>query len=81
MAAWLITAYYMAWFTIWFGCLFVACWAWRERQSLPDAGSVLLRRHAVPLAAGAAVFAIAAIPFLTVYLPKAHETGSTAMRR
>lgn len=75
MATWLLTAYYMAWFTIWFACLFVACWAWRERRTLPGTGLASLRRHAVPLATGAVVFAIAAIPFLTVYLPKAHETG------
>lgn len=71
MAAWLITAYYVAWFTLWFACLFVACLLWGERRTLPSA----LRRHIAPLAAGAAVFVIAAVPFLALYLPKARETG------
>lgn len=75
LAAWLITAYYMAWFTIWFACLFCACWLWEARRGLPHVALAVLRRHGIPLAAGAATFALAAAPFLAVYLPKARETG------
>lgn len=75
IAAWLITAYYMAWFAIWFGCLFVACWLWSRRYAGIEGVIEVVRGHLVPFTVGAIGFAIAAIPFLSVYLPKARETG------
>lgn len=71
MAAWLLTSYYMAWFTIFSSCLFVTCWIvlsgdWRLH---------VIRRHAVTIACGCGAFAVFAVPFLAVYLPKVHETG------
>lgn len=75
MAAWLITAYYMAWFTLWFGCVFVLCWLVASGNWRPAKAFALCRAHAVTLAVCFVVFAIAAIPFLTVYLPKAGESG------
>lgn len=78
LAAWLFTAFYMAWFTIFFGAVFVLCWAvlsgrWRPMALL----RVVVRHHRV-LEVGGIVFAVAVIPFLTVYLPKARETGGQA---
>lgn len=75
MAAWLLTSYYMAWFTIFSACLFVACWslltgAWRPRAAL-----TLVRRHAGTLLSGGIAFAVSVVPFLAVYLPKMRETG------
>ena len=71
MGAWLLTAYYMAWFTLFSACLFVACWIvltgdWRLR---------IVRRHAVTIACGGGAFVICTLPFLAVYLPKVRETG------
>lgn len=75
MAAWLLTSYYMAWFTIFSACLFAACWLamtglWRPRRLW-----VFLRFHAGTLVCGGASFLLFIVPFLAVYLPKLHETG------
>jgi hypothetical protein len=71
MAAWLLTSYYMAWFTIFSACLFVACWIvlrgdWRV---------LVVRRHLATIACGGGAFVVFALPFLAVYLPKVRETG------
>ena len=71
MGAWLLTAYYMAWFTLFSACLFAACWIilsgdWRLG---------IVRRHAVTIACGGGAFVVCALPFLAVYLPKVRETG------
>ncbi|MBX3593731.1 MAG: hypothetical protein KF783_04565 [Sphingomonas sp.] len=75
MGAWLLTAYYMAWFTLWFACLFVLSWsivtgAWRPARAIG-----LIRAHGGTIATGIGTFAIAVVPFLSVYLSKAQETG------
>lgn len=75
MAAWLITAYYMAWFTLWFACVFTLCWLIVSGNWRPAAALALLRRHGATFAVCFAVFAAAVIPFLSVYLPKAGESG------
>ena len=75
MAAWLITAYYMAWFTLWFACVFVLCWLITSGHWRPAMLLILLRRHGATLAVCCLVFAIAVLPFLSVYLPKASESG------
>lgn len=75
IAAWLLTAYYMAWFTIFSAALFVACWCVLSDRWRPAAALALARRHAVTLLCGAGAFAILVLPFLAIYLPKAGETG------
>ncbi|WP_232089573.1 hypothetical protein [Sphingomonas sp. HMP6] len=75
LAAWLFTAFYMAWFTIFFGAVFAVCWAVTGGRWRPIALLRVIVRHHLVLEVGGIVFAIAVIPFLTVYLPKARETG------
>ncbi|WP_353205654.1 hypothetical protein [Sphingomonas sp.] len=78
LAAWLFTAFYMAWFTIFFGAIFALCWVVMSGQWRPMALLRVVVRHNAVLEVGGIVFAIAAIPFLSVYLPKARETGGQA---
>jgi len=75
MAAWLLTAYYMAWFTIFSAGLFAVCWCVLSGNWRPAALVRLARDHAGTLACAAGAFAILIIPFLSVYLPKVGETG------
>lgn len=80
MAAWLITAYYFAWFCAYFAGFFLLFWL-RETGRLNPRAMLALARHALPmLVAPAAVFAVACIPFLMVYLPKVAETGGQPFR-
>ncbi len=75
LAAWLFTAFYMAWFTIFFGAIFAVCWVALSGQWRPLALLRVVVRHHAVLEVGGIVFALAVIPFLSVYLPKARETG------
>ncbi len=76
MAAWLITAYYFAWFSAYFAGFFLLFWL-RETGQLNPRAILALARKALPmLVAPAVVFALACIPFLMVYLPKVAETGA-----
>lgn len=76
MAAWLITAYYFAWFSAYFSGFFLLFWA-RETGRLNPRALLAVGLRALPmLVAPALVFAVACIPFLMVYLPKVAETGA-----
>lgn len=75
IAAWLMTSYYMAWFTLFSAGLFVVCWAAITGHWRAGAAVALLRRHAGTLACGAGAFALLIVPFLALYLPKIRETG------
>ncbi len=79
LAAWLLTSYYMAWFTLFSACLYCACWAVVTRTWRPGDWIALLRRHAGTILAGVATFAVAILPFLRLYLPKVRETGGEAV--
>lgn len=79
MAAWLMTSYYMAWFTIFSACLFLLCWGVMTGQARPAAAFALVRRHAGTIAVGFAAFAVLILPFLIVYLPKMRETGGEGL--
>jgi hypothetical protein len=75
MASWLLTAYYMAWFTIFFSAVFALCWIlitghWRPRPLLR-----LAMRYNIMVESGSVAFFVALIPFLIAYLPKIRETG------
>lgn len=76
MAAWLLTAYYMAWFTLFFALLLVLCWLWAQGRGAPRAAWALIREHRVTLAICGVAFVLCVLPFLSVYLPKARETGA-----
>jgi hypothetical protein len=75
MSAWLVTAYYMAWFTL----FFLSCATLLGVLSSP--GAVLRGVRTLPgrgwagVAAVASVFAAGIVPFLALYLPKARMTG------
>lgn len=70
--AWLLTGFYMAWFTAFFSALVLFAAA-----SLGAAGRWRGWRpvRVWPLIPIAAAFALSSLPFLIVYLPKARETG------
>ena len=74
-AAWLMTAYYTAWFFFLITLAFSIAWLFfvpAETRRLLWAG---LRREILPLVLLAGLFALAVLPFLLLYLPKAAETG------
>ena len=75
MAAWFLTAYYPAWFTMFFGSILALCWLWKTGQIAPRKMLALIRRHVVTLAVTGLVFGLCIIPFLMVYLAKLAETG------
>jgi hypothetical protein len=71
----LMTGYYMAWYAAWLGAALLACW-------LVTAGKARRRRllgmlrAAWPVLAALGGFAVVVnLPFLSLYLPKARETG------
>lgn len=75
LCAWLMTSYYMAWFTLFSGCLFLLCWGLATENWRPAAVARLVRAHVGTFLYGAVTFAILLLPFLHVYLPKMRETG------
>ena len=75
MAGWLLTAYYMAWFTIFFTAVFVLCWMITAGQWRPRSLLRLAIRYNSIVEIGGIAFFLALIPFLIVYLPKIQETG------
>jgi hypothetical protein len=78
IAAWLITAYYMAWFTIFSACLFSVCWFVLSGNWRPTRLFRFGRRHGLTILSTACAFLVLILPFLSVYLPKARETGGEA---
>lgn len=75
MAAWLLTTYYMAWFTLFFVlCMVAVSVLTRPRSALAHLRAVSPRGW-VALAVIAGVFAVGILPFLSLYLPKAAATG------
>jgi hypothetical protein len=79
--AWLLTAFYMAWFALLFGfvlavvALPIAGWA-QVRAAL-----MLCWRRRWQCAAVVAVTGLAIVPFLIVYLPKLAETGGQSWEK
>jgi hypothetical protein len=74
-AAWLLTAFYMAWFFAFFSAFAALSSAVLTGRAGLRAAFETARRNWVPLAIVCAAFVLAALPFLSVYLAKAHETG------
>ena len=75
MAAWLLTAFYMAWFTLFFTAVLALCWLFTSGPRPLHRAAGLVRAQFVTLAVIGAVFLLCALPFLLVYLPKVRETG------
>jgi len=72
---WLMTGFYLAWFTFYFimiGCIFWFCALGRGRVAVLRQ---VIRDHARTGLIFGAAFLIAIVPFLIVYLPKLRETG------
>ena len=80
LSAWLLTAYYMAFFFTLFLCLTAATWAVGSRRAGRAAFLAQARAVRGPLLGVAAVQLVTLIPFLTVYLPKLRETGGQGLR-
>jgi hypothetical protein len=75
MSAWLLTAYYMAWFTLFFLCIFTLLGVLTNPRAAVLWVRGLTRPCWISMATVAAVFAVSALPFLILYLPKAGASG------
>ena len=73
-SAWLMTAFYMAWLLgLYAAVLLLAAFA--TRPEVRWRLSAVLRREWRAVSAIAVFFAVAVVPFLSLYLPKAGESG------
>lgn len=75
LGLWLITAFYFAWFTIYFAVALAVCWLWSTGQWRLNSFMLLTRTHWRTLGVFIGASVIAAFPFLYVYVPKRMETG------
>ncbi len=71
----LMTGFYMAWYFAWCGGAMLLAWLVVAGRPARRRLLAALRAQAVPLAAIGALAVVAELPFLTLYLPKAAETG------
>jgi hypothetical protein len=71
----LMTGFYMAWYFAWCGGAMLMAWLVVAGRPARRRLLAALRAQAVPLAAIGALAVVAELPFLTLYLPKAAETG------
>jgi hypothetical protein len=74
-AAWLMTTYYMAWYFFYFTAVLLVLLAWLSGRDAIAAWLAAARRQMLPLVALAATGVLAILPFLSLYLPKASESG------
>jgi hypothetical protein len=77
-AAWLLTAFYMAWFFAFFGVFLLATLLVMGGKPALDMLKLAMRDNRKPLLIIGAVTAASLVPFLIVYLPKSNETGMRA---
>lgn len=80
MAAWLSTGFYLAWFTLWFVLVVLLCWAGVNGNWRPKRAIALIRPHWTTLTIIGGVTLVLLLPFLSVYLPKAMETGGHSVK-
>ena len=73
--AWLLTAFYMAWYFAFFCTFMAASYLAMTGRAELHALLRVARQQIVPLGAILVVLLLTALPFLSVYLAKAHETG------
>ncbi len=74
VSAWLITAFYMAWLLGFYAAVLLLAILATDREALCRILAVLRREWRAVFAIGL-FFAIAVMPFLGLYLPKARESG------
>jgi len=74
-AAMLLTGFYMAWFSAFLGSALLPAWLLVAGGAARRRLLVALRAQALPLAGLLGLALLANLPFLTLYLPKAAETG------
>ena len=77
-AACLMTGFYMAWYLAFFAAVAVPAWLLVAGPPARRRLAAALRAQALPLLALAALAVAAEMPFLSLYLPKAAETGMHA---
>jgi hypothetical protein len=75
MSAWLVTAYYMAWFTLFFLCFYSIISVLTNPRAAVRWMRGLSARSWISMGAVAAVSVIGILPFAMLYLPKAASTG------
>ena len=75
LGLWLVTAFYFAWFTIYFSIVLAACWLWLTGSWRPSVLNALVRAHRCTATTFMGSLVVASIPFLLVYAPKKLETG------
>jgi hypothetical protein len=71
----LMTGFYMAWYAVFFAALLLPAWLLAAGRAGRAGALAATRRAALPLAALAAIAVAVNLPFLSLYLPKARETG------
>ena len=74
-SAWLMTGFYMAWYFALFSVAMGLAYAGLAGRAGLRAGWHVVRQQIAPLAAVLLVLVLTALPFLSVYLAKAKETG------
>jgi hypothetical protein len=74
-SAWLMTAFYMAWYFALFGAAMAAAYLALTGRPALRAGWAVTRCNLAPLVAVVLILAVTVLPFLSVYLAKAQETG------
>lgn len=76
LGAWLLTALYMAWFTLFFALLLLPAWLLAAtREERRAAWRIVRVLGPVRIAALGVAFVLAVAPFVWLYLPKSAETG------
>ncbi|WP_254604827.1 hypothetical protein [Sphingomonas bacterium] len=84
LGAWLLTSFYMAWFTLFSACLYGSVWLLLGGRRAATRMFSVGREHAATLTWSVLSLAIAVAPFAAVYLPKLRESGGESyaeMRR
>ncbi|RYJ04144.1 MAG: hypothetical protein EON47_01480 [Acetobacteraceae bacterium] len=74
-AACLLTGFYMAWYLAFFAAAALPAWLLVAGRPARRRLATALRAQAVPLLGLAILAAVVELPFLSLYLPKAAETG------
>ncbi len=79
-AAWLMSAFYTAWYFLFYGSVFLLVYLLIEGKVGVLRWTAAIRDQLVPLGLVILVAVLVNIPFLTVYLPKANESGMHSYR-
>jgi hypothetical protein len=75
LALWLLSDFYLAWFTLYFVVILIPCWLWLQGPTRWRISRQVLAQHWGTGIFFCICFAVASVPFLAVYLPKLMETG------